>query len=147
GKGSFAHNVFGDWQLASILQYASGVPLSVYVGSLPGVRNGAGGTGYDANQRPNRVPGQPCRANGSDPEQILNPAAYTLVGQQLGTFGNASRGNCAAPDFFTVDLALYKNIKLSQRVHAQLRIEVFNVFNRTNFVGLGSLGVDNVLDP
>ncbi|HET8647901.1 MAG TPA: carboxypeptidase regulatory-like domain-containing protein, partial [Vicinamibacteria bacterium] len=47
GKGSFAQNVFGDWQIASIVQYASGVPLSVYVGSLPGVRNGAGGTGYN----------------------------------------------------------------------------------------------------
>ena len=34
-----------------------------------------------------------------------------------------------------MDLALYKNIKLSQHVKAQLRFEVFNVFNRVNFVG------------
>jgi hypothetical protein len=146
GKGSFARNVFGDWQLATIAQYASGVPLSIYVGSLPGIRNGAGGTGYDNNQRPNRT-NAPCRASGGDPEQILNPAAYTLVGQQLGTFGNSGRGNCAGPDFFTVDLALYKNVKLSERVKMQLRFEVFNVFNRNNFIALGTLGVDNVLDP
>jgi len=37
-----------------------------------------------------------------------------------------------------VDLALYKNIKFSQRVKAQLRFEVFNVFNRVNFVGVST---------
>jgi hypothetical protein len=35
-----------------------------------------------------------------------------------------------------VDASLYKNIKLGSRVKAQLRFEVFNVFNRVNFVGV-----------
>jgi len=139
--------VFGEWQIASIVQYASGAPITVYVGSLPGVRNGAGGTGYNDNQRPNRVPGQPCRYSGSDKLQILNPAAYTLVGQQLGVFGDSGRGNCIGPSFFTLDLAFYKNIHLSGRVKMQLRFEVFNITNRVNFIGLGSQGVDAVMDP
>jgi len=146
-KGSFVRNVFGEWQIASIVQYASGAPITVYVGSLPGVRNGAGGTGYNDNQRPNRVPGQPCRYSGSDKLQILNPAAYTLVGQQLGVFGDSGRGNCIGPSFFTLDLAFYKNIHLSGRVKMQLRFEVFNITNRVNFIGLGSQGVDAVMDP
>ena len=148
GRSPFMRNVLGEWQVASILQYASGAPITVYTGTLPGVRNGVGGTGYNDNQRPNRVPGQPCRANNSaDPLQILNPAAYTLVGQELGKFGDSSRGNCIGPSFFTIDLALYKNIHLSQRVKMQLRFEVFNVFNHTNFIGLGGQGVDAIMDP
>ena len=34
-----------------------------------------------------------------------------------------------------MDASLYKNIKLSGRVKLQLRFEVFNLFNRTNFLG------------
>jgi hypothetical protein len=37
-----------------------------------------------------------------------------------------------------VDLALYKNIRLSGHVKAQLRFEVFNVFNRVNFTGVST---------
>jgi hypothetical protein len=82
------------------------------------------------------VEGQPCHASGGLPEQILNPAAWTLVGFQLGTFGNSGRGVCEGPNFRQVDLALYKNLDFSQRVKAQLRFEVFNVFNRVNFIGV-----------
>ena len=35
-----------------------------------------------------------------------------------------------------VDLAFYKNFRLSERVKAQFRFEVFNAFNRANFVGV-----------
>jgi len=96
------------------------------------------GTGFNTNQRPNRVEGQPCRASGGPREQWLNPNAWTLTGFVLGTFGNSGRGICDGPGFFQVDLALYKNVKLSGRVKAQLRFEVFNVFNRVNFVGVNS---------
>ena len=37
-----------------------------------------------------------------------------------------------------MDLALYKNIKISEKVKAQFRFEVFNVFNRVNFVGVNT---------
>ena len=33
-----------------------------------------------------------------------------------------------------MDLSLYKNINISKRVKAQLRFEVFNLFNRVNFL-------------
>ena len=41
-----------------------------------------------------------------------------------------------------MDLALYKNIRLGSRLRAQLRFEVFNLFNRTQF-----LNIYNTLDP
>jgi hypothetical protein len=148
GKSGFVKNVFGDWEIGTIAAAASGTPISVHTGSIPGLNGGPSGTGYTDNQRANRVPGVACRASGGAPEQILNPAAYTLDGFVLGSTGNAARGDCTGPNFFQVDLALYKNIRLNDRVKLQLRFEVFNLFNRTNFItnGSSSGGVDNVLD-
>ena len=77
--------------------------------------------------------------------QWLNPAAWTINNYQIGTNGNAGRGICDGPGFFQVDAALYKNIRLGKRVKLQLRAEVFNVFNRTNFL-VGD-DVDDDLEP
>jgi len=56
----------------------------------------------------------------------------------LGTFGNSGHGVCEGPNFVQVELALYKNIKITKREKAQVRFEVFNVFNRVNFVGVNT---------
>jgi hypothetical protein len=137
-KSGFTKNVLGGWEIGTIAQYSSGRPVTVFTGAIPGLTNRVSGTGLSANQRPNRVADQPCHATGGLPEQILNPAAFTLTGFQLGTFGNSGRGVCEGPNFAQVDLALYKNVHVSGRVKAQLRFEVFNVFNRVNFIGVST---------
>jgi hypothetical protein len=131
-------HVLGDWEIGTIAQASSGRPLTVYTGRIPGLVNGVSGTGLTANARPNRVSDQPCNASGGPDEQILNPAAWTLTGFQLGTFGNSGRGICDGPSFFQVDLAFYKNIKYSEHVRLQLRFEIFNVLNRANFISVGT---------
>ena len=47
-------------------------------------------------------------------------------------------------DLFQVDLAIYKNFRLTGRFTGQLRFEIFNVFNEVNFIGES---VDTALDP
>ena len=141
-QSDFVRALFGNWQIGTIVSYASGTPITVYSGSVPGL-NGPAGTGFTDNQRPLRVAGEPCRASGGPAEQWLNPNAYTLVGYQLGTTnGIAPRGDCEGPDFFQVDLSFFKNIRITDRISAQLRFEIFNVFNRDNF-----FNVNNVLNP
>jgi hypothetical protein len=142
GHGSFARRAFGDWQFSSTVLASSGQPLTIYVGTVPGISNGPAGTGFADNIRPNIVPGVSCRAGGGSPENWLNPAAFTLAGYQLGASGNAGRGICDGPGIFQADVALYKIIALGRRVRAQLRFEVFNVFNTTMFTD-----VNNVMNP
>ncbi len=137
-KSGFEKHVLGGWEVATIAQASSGRPITVFTGAIPGLTSRVSGTGLGSNQRPNVVPGQSCHASGGLPEQILNPDAWTLTGFELGTFGNSGRGICTGPNFVQVDLALYKNIKLTERVKAQVRFEVFNVFNRVNFVGVNT---------
>jgi hypothetical protein len=101
------------------------------------LNGGPSGTGFTDNQRPNRVDGQECRASSGPDEQIINPDAYTLNGFQLGSIGSAGRGDCTGPGYFQTDLALYKNIRVSGRMKVQVRWDIFNVFNTTNFLFAG----------
>jgi hypothetical protein len=132
-KGGLMKALLGDWEIASIAAYMSGSSMTVFTSNIPGINGGPSGTGYTNDQRPN-VTGQSCQASGGLPEQILNPAAFTLTGFKLGTIGNESRGFCSGPDYAQVDLSFYKNIRISSRIKAQLRFEVFNIFNRNNFL-------------
>jgi hypothetical protein len=136
--------VLGDWEIATIIGAATGTPVNVRTGSIPDLSGGPSGTGYTDNQRPNLVSGQPCHPSGAEPEQILNPAAFTLNGFQLGTIGNLPRGYCEGPGYFQTDLAFYKNINTGSRLKFQLRFEIFNVFNNTNF---SSQNIVRTMDP
>jgi hypothetical protein len=147
GSSKAARSALGDWEVAAIVGAASGQPLSVHTGSIPGLNGGPSGTGYTDNQRPNQVAGQPCHPSGGLPEQILNPAAYTLTNFVIGTIGDSPRGQCEGPAYIQADLALYKNIAATNRVKLQLRFEVFNVFNRANFIGTGGQGVVTTMNP
>jgi hypothetical protein len=127
--------IFGDWEVTTIVGAATGQPITLFVGSLPGLNGGPSGTGFEGNQRPNRVAGEPCRADNSNlPEQIINPNAFTLNGFRLGTIGNEEMGECTGPGYFQTDLAFYKNFNLNDRVKLQFRWDIFNIFNRTNFL-------------
>jgi hypothetical protein len=132
GASAFARNVLGGWQAATIVAAASGSPLTVNIYGYPGVP-GLSGTGTSFTQRPNRVFGRPCRATGGPKEQVLDPAAFTLTGFELGTFGTAGTGVCDGPGIFRIDLALYKTLRLSRRLRAEVRFEVFNLLNKAQF--------------
>jgi hypothetical protein len=140
GEGGFREWVLGGWTIGTIVTYTSGTPVTVFTGGFSGLPVAGGGVGYDDAQRPIRVNGVSC--SGSGGRQILNPAAFTLDGYRLGdTSQMAKRGVCEGPDFFQVDMSFYKNIPFGDRFNAQLRVEVFNIFDETNW-----FNVDNNWD-
>ncbi len=51
----------------------------------------------------------------------------------FGTFGDSPRNGFDGPGFANVNLALLKRVGLSESTDLQLRLEAFNLFNRTNF--------------
>jgi hypothetical protein len=143
-SSSLVRALFGDWRLGTIMFATSGTPLTVYAGSVPGV-NGPSGTGFTDNQRPNRVPGVSCTLDGRPDQGYLNPAAYTLEGFELGTIGNAERGDCRGPGYFQVDLSLDKEVSFGGSARGIIRLEIFNLFNTTNWVGVNTnLGTTSV---
>jgi hypothetical protein len=132
GRGGLIEHLFGDWTIAGVIGYSTGVPVTLYVGGLPGVGGGGfAGTGYSGNNRPLRT-GAPCSGRG---QQVINAGAFTLNGARLGDTSQMSeRGACEGPDFFQLDLSFYKRIPLGNRLEGQFRFEIFNVTNEVNFV-------------
>jgi hypothetical protein len=58
-----------------------------------------------------------------------------MVGYQLGTFGNASIGECLTPGVANTDFSVYKNFQITERLKMQFRMEFFNLFNTVQFLG------------
>ena len=109
------------WQLNSIMSFYTGAPLTVWAGQ------NYSGT-FEGNDRAVQV---------SDPYSsvpagyLFNPAAFAAPAQ--GTFGTVGRNTLRGPGFATVDFAVLKNTPITERIGTQLRIEMFNLFNRTNY--------------
>ena len=75
----------------------------------------------------------------------FNPAAFT--DNALGTVGDAGRRTFSGPGMFNTDLVLKRNFQIRETQALQLRWEVFNVFNTTQFFGPEAVNgdVDNSL--
>jgi hypothetical protein len=135
GANAIERNALGGWSIEPVMAFTSGVPF------VPTTGSDLWGTGTNQD-RPNRVPGQSCRAHGTGIEsQWINPNAFTLYGIPLGTDGNASLGDCYGPGENNWDVALHKDFKINERLNVQFRFEFFNAFNKTQFEGVnGGLG-------
>jgi hypothetical protein len=125
-KGAHAAALLRQWSLDAILRARTATPVNVlqttglFVGDLVEAR------------RPDLVAGAPLyladpRAPGG---RRLNPAAFRTPSAGQGDLGrNALRGFGLSQ----LDLAVRRQLTLSERARLQLRAEVFNVFNHPNF--------------
>jgi len=131
-----ADAVLNGWHVSGIIRLRSGSPLTPMLQSnrsrslwSPSL---GPGTGPD---RPNYAPGRgPGNAVTGDPARWFDPTAFVLP--QPGTFGNVGRNELIGPDLKTVDLAISRQFDgppMGPRSRIELRLEVFNLFNRTNF--------------
>ncbi|MDP6581497.1 MAG: TonB-dependent receptor [Vicinamibacterales bacterium] len=128
GDGRFAA-LLSDWQVAGVVTLQSGRPFTV--GLLPAIDNsntGRAALGFGSNDRPNQT-GSPALSDASverwfDTETFVFPA--------FGSFGNTGRNTLDGPGFANVNLALLKGVALGDAARVQLRLEAFNLFNRTN---------------
>jgi hypothetical protein len=150
GYKPLVKSVLGGWEAATILDYTSGSSMTIYAGrTINGAAGGISGSGANQdNARPLLVPNQPCRAGSGAPKyQWLNPSRWTLDGYQIGTFGSAGVGECAAPGIANTDFSIYKNFKVTERFNLQFRMEFFNLFNKVQFLGnaQGFSGINNTL--
>ena len=67
---------------------------------------------------------------------FLNPAAFATP--KPGTFGNLERNSIHGPNFWQVDAVVAKRVGPRTGTNGELRLEIFNIFNHTNFAGIGA---------
>jgi outer membrane receptor protein involved in Fe transport len=117
----------GGWQVSGILTAQSGIPVSP-IFTFDQDRDAT----TDNEQRPNWAPGITGSTRVSD-TQLFDPGIFVLPA--VGTRGNVPRNAIDGPGLMTFDPAFVKSFALdgASRKSAQLRIEIFNAFNRVNF--------------
>ena len=166
-SGGLMNAVFGGFQLTSIINISSGVPLSIRDTSGTLNRNARSGrqTAFSnlmADEIKNLVGifkkdgiiyfinPSVIGANGSATNgNVLGTPDSRFAGQvffrnQPGQTGNLPRNFFNGPWYYNVDAGLIKNIAFNERLRLQLRAEAFNLFNRTNFFIAESSNIFNV---
>ncbi len=102
------------------------------------VINTPGGGSSRTMRRPDLVPGvDPFIKDGG--LLFLNPAAFATP--KPGTFGNLERNSIHGPNFSQIDAVVSKRFNIGRGSNAEFRLEVFNVFNQSNFVVNGGLPI------
>lgn len=120
---------FGGWQLAGIVTAQTGQPFTV---------NSAFDINRDGNltDRLDNIAGLVRGGVAGDRSVQLSLAPgtnpLTLLAAD-GRDGAVGRNTFRAPSQFNFDLSITKFFNFNERVRLQARMEIFNLFNRTNF--------------
>jgi hypothetical protein len=123
------------WTVSGITHYSSGFPVTLLNygdNSLLGAEpNGINNYGVDEPQY--TLGPLNLNSNPRNGQSYFNTALFGL--QALGTPGNARRRFFYGPGLDNYDMALMKNVALTESKSLQFRMEAFNAFNHAQFFG------------
>ncbi len=116
-----------DWHLSTIYQVESGMPFTISV--FGDTANS--GTVLGENPVRANVTGQPVFGAGTrTADEWFNPAAFATP--PAFTYGNAGRNSVYGPPLQTLDFALARTFRFTERANFQFRAEAFNALNKVN---------------
>jgi hypothetical protein len=125
------------WEFNGVVTLKTGQPINLFTGTDTTGQN-------EFTQRPDII-GNPFAGvshkitNGV--VQWFNPAAF--ADPAAGTYGNFTRNSIFGPGLQDVDLSVFKNTHITERVNAQFRVEMFNLFNHLNLANPGPTQLGN----
>jgi hypothetical protein len=123
------------WEISGITRFSSGLPVTLVnfgdnslLGSEP---NGVNNFGIDEPD----YKGGPLNLNKNprNGKPYFNTAQFSE--NALGTPGSAKRRFFYGPGMDNFDMALLKNVRLTESKSLQFRLEAFNAFNHAQFFG------------
>jgi hypothetical protein len=140
-NAALVRGLLDHWQISGLTTFTGGVPVNVTFTTTDGadITGGgdtirfAGGPSQGAPAAGSGVPvlvGDPKISN-PDLLQWFNASAFARPGR--GNPGNSPKDVVRGPGVNNSDLTLFKNIPLGGNRRLQLRWEIYNVFNRTQF--------------
>lgn len=152
-RGDAGSWLASGWSLNGVVTMSTGQPINInYL--FEDDYNGSG----EYFGRPDLV-GDPFEGTGG-PDRFLNLAAFAAPCTPNGEggcaggqhFGNLPRNAYYGPGYGNIDLSVVKTTALRGRARLQLRLDVFNLVNRTNYANplLPNFAIDflqNGIDP
>ena len=151
-SNAFVNRVVNGWRLGGITTYQTGFPITLGDSGFTSL-SCDGFVYYSCWDRPQPV--APIRI--LDPHVLQSfkgraPAHYyfdptSFVPAAFGTFGNVGRNTFHGSGISNTDVIMAKQTKFTERTGLELRFELFNVFNHTQFLmpdPQGSVSPENV---
>ena len=134
------------WSLTGVTRFSTGFPVTLYnnndtslLGTIP---NGINNNGVDT---PNVSPGNlEVNTSPRSGRPAFNPALFSLTA--LGQMGTASARFFSGPGINNFDMALLKELPLSEARRLEFRVESFNVANHAQFYGAAAVN-GNISSP
>jgi hypothetical protein len=127
GRAGFMSAVTKNWRLSAIYQAQSGFPFTI---SVFGDTANAG-TLLGENPIRANYTGQPVFGPGTHTADAwFNTAAFATPA--AFAFGDVGRNTIYGPGRQTLDLALQRELTVTEKVKVQIRAEAFNALNHTN---------------
>jgi len=125
--GAVAKSLLRNWSIDTILTARSATPVNITALTFVTV----GGVPQDI--RPDLVLGIPLYINDRSAPggRRINKAAFTTP--QAGRQGTLGRNALRGFSLWQIDLALRRQLNLTERVNLQFRAEAFNLLNHPNF--------------
>ena len=120
------HWLGAGWQLNSLLTFRTGQPYTVYTGT------DSSGTGEGEDRADQVAPVQYLShsiVNHSGVANWISAASFTVPDNEFGTM---RRNQLYGPGYKDVDFSVFKDGHITERVTAQFRVEMFNLFNTIN---------------
>jgi hypothetical protein len=131
-----ANKVLGGWQFSGITSFQTGTPYSVVASSdSAGVGNGVASASSRAD-----VIGDPYASIPQTPLESYGPlyANPNAFSEPRGlTLGDSGRNSLTNPHTTNFDMALFKRFAINEHTGFEFRAEAFNIFNHTQWVGVG----------
>jgi hypothetical protein len=126
GARAVIDGIIAGWQWNGSVLVQSGFPFTPLAGS-----NISGSGDASNSDVPSWNPDFKGPVILGRPDQWFDPRAFVLPAQ--GTFGNVARGSLRGPGLFNLDTSMFKNLRITEGLNLQLRVEAFNILNHPNF--------------
>jgi hypothetical protein len=127
-----------NWEVSGIASFISGAPDNATLSTTNGENITGGGDGAQVIVTGNAVLPKGERTF----NRYFNTSVFALPA--VGTIGNQWTSSFYGPGVNDWDISLMKNIPIKERLTAQLRLDMFNAFNHTQF---NSVNNSAVFDP
>jgi hypothetical protein len=130
-----SNKVLGGWQIAAINNMWAGEAVTFQY--TPAAAFSVSGIAQDFrganNYRPNVTCNPTLPADQRTVAQYFNPACVQIPTDPSQPFGNAGRNTARGDAIYQLDMALSKSFNVFKDNRIELRVEAFNVLNKTNF--------------
>jgi hypothetical protein len=130
-SNAIARGVLNDWQVSGITSFVSGQPLAInqtFVNAVDLTGTPSQGARIVIRGDPN-LPKSERTFSRNFRTDVFSPTP-------VGSIGNAAKTNIRGPGINNWDMALFKTFPIRDRMRLQIRWELYNILNHTQFGAL-----------